>query len=163
VRADLDRLPVYVRAGAIVPLRSRLEQHVGELAQNPLDIHLYPGPDDDHLLYQDDGISTRAATADAFRTTRISRRAVPGGTSVRMQHLHDGYTPPEPFHLLRLLGTTRPAAVAVGDNELAAAASLAALDDSPDDAYLWDEGLACTVVKLLDRRPDVTVTVRFRP
>jgi alpha-glucosidase len=159
VRAGLDQVPVYVREGAIVPMRSRLEQYVGELGENPLDIHFYPGGQGEHLLYQDDGISTRAATEDAFRTTRVSRRAVADGTTIRLERLHDGYTPPEPYYFIRLLGTPRPARVTVGRALLTAAASVAALDDAPQDAYVWDEGLASTVVKVFDRAPDVPIKV----
>jgi alpha-glucosidase len=159
VRAGLDQVPVYIREGAILPMRARVEQYVGELKENPLDIHLYPGPDGDHLLYQDDGISTRAEKEEAFRTTRISRRAVPGGISIRLQRLQDRYTPPEPFFLIRLLGTERPRSVSVGGGELPAAASVAALEASPQDCYLWDETLASILVKVFDRAPDVTLTV----
>jgi alpha-glucosidase len=162
VGAGLDQVPLYIREGAILPLRSRVEQYVGELKENPLDIHVYPGPDGDYLLYQDDGISTRAAKDEAFRTTRISRRAVTGWTSIRLQRLHDRYTPPEPFLLIRLLGTKRPTTVSVGGGELPAAASVGALEAMPEDGYAWDERLASTLVKVFDSAPDVTVTVLFR-
>ena len=56
--ADLDLVPIYIRAGAILPMRE-LEQYVGELANNPLTINIYPGPDCTYQLYQDDGISSR--------------------------------------------------------------------------------------------------------
>jgi alpha-glucosidase len=161
VRVSLDHVPTYVREGAILPLRSGVEQYVGELKENPLDIHVYPGRDGDYLLYQDDGISTRAAKEGAFRTTRISRRAVTGGTNIRLRRLHDGYTPPERFFLIRLLGTERPARVSVGDRELPAAPSVGALEATWEDGYLWEERLASTLVKVFDRVPDVTITVLF--
>jgi alpha-glucosidase len=159
VESALNEVPIYIREGAILPMRSRLEQYVGELPDNPLDIHFYPGPDGDHLLYQDDGISTCAATEDAFRTTRIRRRAVEGGISIRVQRLHDGYTPPEPFYCLRFFGSAAPKSVTVGGRRRTAVASVAALDDAPEDAYLWDERLASTAVKVFDCAPDVNVTV----
>jgi len=161
VETALDRVPVFVRAGAIVPLRLRPEQYVGELTENPLEIRLYPGPDGDHLLYQDDGISTRAELEGAFRTTRISRTAVPGGTSIRLQRLHDGYAPAESFFFIRLMGVTQPATVTVAGTGLAAAASVATLDEAPADAYAWDERLAMVVVKVFDRAADVTIVVLF--
>jgi alpha-glucosidase len=163
VEAALDQVPLYVRAGAILPMRSRLEQHVGELAENPLDIHVYPGPDDDHLLYQDDGISTRAETDRAYRTTRISRRGMPGGTSVRLTRVHDRYRPAEAFYVIRLLGSAPPAAVTVGGTAVDAVPSAAALDAASGDAYVWDAELRATAIKVFDRAPDVTVTVAFRP
>ena len=159
VESTLDEVPVYVREGAILPMRSRLEQYVGELPDNPLDIHFYPGPDGDHLLYQDDGISTRAATENAFRMTRISRRTAAGGTSIRVQRLHDGYTPPEPFNCLRLLRSAAPKSVTVNGMGLIAVASVKALEDAPADTYLWDERLASIVVKVFDRASDVNVNV----
>ena len=112
VESALDEVPIYVREGAIVPMRSRLEQYVGELPHNPLDIHFYPGPDDDHLLYQDDGISTRAATEDAFRTTRISRRAV------ARRHEHSRAAPSRWLHATRTVlfpSTARLGGAEVGD------------------------------------------------
>lgn len=159
VDAALDRVPVFVRAGAIVPLRSRPEQYVGELTENPLEICIYPGPDGDHLLYQDDGISTRAEMESAFRTTRISRTNVPGGTSIRVQRLHDGYTPTEPYYLIRVLATARPTAVTIDGRGLRAVASADALDGAREDAYRWDGRLMTTVVKVFDRAADVTVDV----
>jgi alpha-glucosidase len=161
VRVGLDEVPIYVRAGAILPMRSRVEQYVGELKENQLDIHVYPGPDGDHLLYQDDGISTRAAKDKAFRTARISRRAVAGGTSIRLQRLHDRYTPPEPFFFIRLLGTERPRTVTVSGVASPAAASFAALEALTSDAYVFDGRQGSTLVKIFDRAPDVTVAVRF--
>lgn len=163
IEAGLDHIPLYVRAGAILPMRSRLEQHVGELADNPLDILVYPGPDGDYLLYQDDGISTRAASEGAFRATRISRRTVLGGTSVRLQRVHDRYTPAEAFYFIRLLGVTRPTMVTIGDTKLTVVPSVAALDGAPEEAYVFDERSASTVVKVFDRAPDVTVTLLSEP
>ena len=151
-----------MRAGAILPLRSRIEQYVGELKENPLVIHVYPGPDDEHVLYQDDGISTRAETVGAFRTTRISRRSAPGGTSIRLSRLHDRYQPAERFLFIRLLGSPPPASVTVGGVAVGAVPVADALDVAASDAYLWAPGLRMTVVKVFDRAPDITVTVAFR-
>jgi hypothetical protein len=111
------------------------------------------------MLYQDDGISTRAEMESAFRTTRISRTNVPGGTSIRVQRLHDGYTPTEPYYLIRVLATARPTAVTVGGTRLRIVASADVLDDAREDAYWWDERLRTTVVKVFDRAADTAVNV----
>lgn len=159
VPAALDQVPVFVRAGAIIPLRSKGEQYVGELAENPLVICLYPGPDAGHLLYQDDGISTRAEREGAYRTTRISHAAVAGGRRLRLQRLDDSYTPAERFFLVRFLGIAAPVTVAVEGTLLQPATSAAALDDAAADAYLWDEQRRVVTVKVFDRA-DATVDVR---
>ena len=157
--ADLDLVPIYIRAGAILPMRSMVEQYVGELKENPLDITVYPGPDGDYLLYQDDGITSQAETNGVYRTTRISHGNVSGGRTVRVQRLVDAYTPPEPYYTVRLLATTRPSSVTIGSKVLPDAGSAAGLAAASSDAYFWDGGLQTTLVKIFDTREDVTATV----
>ena len=53
-KVDLETIPLYVRAGAIVPL-GPLKQYTGEKAEGPLDITVHPGADGSFLLYEDDG------------------------------------------------------------------------------------------------------------
>lgn len=162
VPAGLDQVPVFIRAGAIIPLRLKGEQYVGELAENPLVVCIYPGPDADYLLYQDDGISTRAERDGAYRTTRISHAAVAGGRRIRLQRLNDGYAPAERFLLVRLSGIAAPLAVDVDGNHLPPAASAAALDDATADACLWDRDSRVLTVKVFDRA-ELTIDVGPQP
>jgi alpha-glucosidase/alpha-D-xyloside xylohydrolase len=53
---DLETMPLYVRAGAILPL-GPLRQYVGEKVDEPLSVSIYPGADSSFLLYEDDGKS----------------------------------------------------------------------------------------------------------
>ena len=53
---DLGTIPLYVRAGAIVPM-GPVKQYTAEKAEGPLDISVYPGADGSFLLYEDDGAS----------------------------------------------------------------------------------------------------------
>jgi alpha-glucosidase len=52
----LDRLPVFVRAGAILP-RQPLVQSTAETPKGPLSLDVYPGPDCRGTIYLDDGHS----------------------------------------------------------------------------------------------------------
>ena len=54
----LERLPVFVRAGAIIP-RQPLTQSTSETPNGPLELHVYPGQDCSGQLYWDDGVSIR--------------------------------------------------------------------------------------------------------
>jgi alpha-D-xyloside xylohydrolase len=53
--APLERMPIYVKAGSVIP--------VGPVAQSasakadPVDLHIYPGADGDFTLYEDEGDS----------------------------------------------------------------------------------------------------------
>ena len=53
---DLETMPLYVRAGSILPL-GPVKQYVSEKVDEPLSISVYPGADASFLLYEDDGIS----------------------------------------------------------------------------------------------------------
>jgi alpha-D-xyloside xylohydrolase len=54
VPAPLDRIPVYVRAGSILPLGPE-EQYANEHPNGPIELRLYPGADGSFTLYQDEG------------------------------------------------------------------------------------------------------------
>jgi alpha-glucosidase (family GH31 glycosyl hydrolase) len=55
-RVDLETTPLYVRAGAILPL-GPVKQYTAEQVDQPLSISIYPGADASFLLYEDDGRS----------------------------------------------------------------------------------------------------------
>ena len=51
---DLGTTPVYVRAGAVLPL-GPIKQYTAELVDGPLTLTAYPGADGSCFLYEDDG------------------------------------------------------------------------------------------------------------
>jgi alpha-glucosidase/alpha-D-xyloside xylohydrolase len=53
---DLETLPLYVRAGTLLPL-GPVKQHTGENLDHPLSLSIYPGADASFLIYEDDGRS----------------------------------------------------------------------------------------------------------
>ncbi len=53
---DLETIPLYVRAGTILPL-GPVKQYTGEQVDQPLSVSIYPGADASFLLYEDDGRS----------------------------------------------------------------------------------------------------------
>jgi alpha-glucosidase len=56
LRPRLDEMPLYVRAGAIVPMQ-RVVQSTMQTPGGPLQLRVYPGDDCRGTLYQDDGHS----------------------------------------------------------------------------------------------------------
>jgi alpha-D-xyloside xylohydrolase len=54
IDAPLERIPVLVRAGSIVPI-GPVEQYAGEKPPSDLEIRVYPGADGDFTLYEDEG------------------------------------------------------------------------------------------------------------
>ena len=53
--APLDRIPLHVRAGSILPLGPAL-QFTGEKPVDPIELRVYAGADADYVLYEDGGL-----------------------------------------------------------------------------------------------------------
>ncbi len=54
LETSFDRVPMFVRAGSILPLGPEM-QYVGEKAWDNLELRIYPGADGSFLLYEDEG------------------------------------------------------------------------------------------------------------
>ena len=54
LETQLDRVPMFVRAGSILPLGPEM-QYVGEKAWDNLEIRVYPGANGSFVLYEDEG------------------------------------------------------------------------------------------------------------
>ncbi len=54
LETSIDRVPMFVRAGSILPLGPEM-QYVGEKPWDNLEIHVYPGADGIFVLYEDEG------------------------------------------------------------------------------------------------------------
>jgi alpha-glucosidase (family GH31 glycosyl hydrolase) len=88
---DLATMPLYVRAGAIVPV-DPVRQYVAEPVSEPTTLRVYRGANGQFTLYEDDGISqdylrgrgtwTRLAWDDRARRLTIEPGAPRGATNV---------------------------------------------------------------------------------
>jgi alpha-D-xyloside xylohydrolase len=56
LQTAIDRVPMFVRAGSILPLGPEM-QYVGEKTWDNLEIRVYPGADGQFILYEDEGDS----------------------------------------------------------------------------------------------------------
>jgi alpha-glucosidase len=112
-------VPIYVRAGAIIPT-IELEQYVGERnkkgEKNPITLNVYPDVQrsgGEYHMYLDDGESRSSAPAsqvddpkanDEYRETKITNNYTGDKTRViKVERVHDGYTPMEDFFFVAVL------------------------------------------------------------
>ncbi len=94
VPAPLERIPLFVRAGAILP-GGPLKQHVGDPVPPLVSLDLYDGPGTEFVLYEDDGISMEFASGEFLRT-RLSRSSGAGDSgSLDITRIQGNWTPPE--------------------------------------------------------------------
>jgi alpha-glucosidase len=84
----LDYLPIFVRAGTILP-RQPLVQSTAETPQGPLYLDIYPGPDCSGDLYFDDGLTVSGPVL----RQRIGCMVTPSGIAIQFGPRQGAYKP----------------------------------------------------------------------
>jgi len=110
IETRLDRVPMFVRAGSILPLGPEM-QYVGEKSWSELELRVYPGADATFTLYEDEGdnynyeqgqyttvemqwndrsrtltIGRRQGSYEGMLTARSFNVVLPDGTSKRVSY-----------------------------------------------------------------------------
>jgi alpha-glucosidase len=168
----LTIVPVYVRAGAIVPMRT-LEQWVGQLPKCPLTFDIYPGAAGTYQLYLDDGVTTDFSTQKAFRLTTITQSQVVAANrvqTVQLQRTVDNFLPLEDFYFIALLSTPIPLSITANGQALppliqasSDEASANLLAESVVNAGYYNQSLQTTFIKIFDVSPNMVVVATFPP
>ena len=122
--APLDRLPVFVKAGAIIPMYPEM-LYDREKPKDPVTLDVYPYGTSNFSLYEDDGV-TQEYRKGAFARTRIDVEApktldVPGGTiAVKVSPATGTYAgmPASRSYLADIHVPARPAGVTLGARAL---------------------------------------------
>ena len=88
----LDYLPVFVRAGTILP-RQPVVQSTAEVPDGPLSLDIYPGDDCKGTLYADDGTSMAFKKGVFFRQAVRCSRGADGTLTLSFDAPQGSYTP----------------------------------------------------------------------
>lgn len=101
VDAPLSKLPIFVKAGAIIPTRE-IVQYTGEKEINPITFLVYPGQEAQYSLYEDDE-STLAYQQGAYRETVLSASRTDTETTIKIKTVKNSYTPKEKYLYIKLI------------------------------------------------------------
>ena len=115
VEAPLDRLPLFVRCGAIVPLGPTV-QHLSSYAPDEITLLTYPEASTRFSLYDDDG-ETNAYRGGAFAWTTLSVEQLSGGLALRVAVPvgEADVIPPGRTYSFRILASRTPRSVMTAD------------------------------------------------
>ncbi|MDR0366879.1 MAG: FIVAR domain-containing protein, partial [Bifidobacteriaceae bacterium] len=153
VAAALNEIPVFVKAGAIVPMGPEVD-YADEVPLNPLTLDIYPSGTSTYTLYEDDGETRRYLTQNAYAETTF--KSIVSGNDIEFQidARHEpnpgAYGPPARDYNLKFNHVHAVTGVSLDATALPAVASLAAYDAAAGAAY-WADSLTDTLyVKLPD-------------
>lgn len=100
--APLERMPLYVRDGAVVPME-RAINHTGERDGKELFLHVYAGRDGRLDLYEDAGEGFDYLQGESS-TTAVTVQATEGGITVTVADPEGGFAPPREKVTLHVYG-----------------------------------------------------------
>jgi alpha-glucosidase len=133
VEAPIDRIPIFVRAGAIIPTQQVVE-YVDQAPLNPLTLEVYPEGSSTRPYYEDDGISF-AYQRGGFLLQRFSVSQQGGEVRVQISAREGHYTPPARSLVLKVHGQPcLPRLVQVGGKTLEIQASPETLNRATEGA-----------------------------
>ncbi|RJG21697.1 TIM-barrel domain-containing protein [Massilia cavernae] len=135
LQVTLDKLPVFVRAGSILPMYPEV-LYDGEKPKDQLTLDLYPHGQSEFTLYEDDG-ETRKYQGGAFSQQVIRMQAGDGKVQVDIGAVNGSYAGQEQrrANALRMLMRQRPAAVRARGQALPELADRAAIDAAAEGWY----------------------------
>jgi alpha-glucosidase len=144
VDAPLDRMPLYVRGGSIVPTTEPMN-FTGEKRWDPIRFEIYP--DDagaaSGSLYEDDG-QTPAYQGGAFRRTAVMCSQDGSGLKVTVRAPEGTFAPPPRGFEFTIRGLTRPPRVTADGR------SLDRTDAAGATAGWWTDAAGVTHVRISD-------------
>ncbi|MDZ4182031.1 MAG: glycoside hydrolase family 31 protein, partial [Candidatus Cloacimonadaceae bacterium] len=119
----LNEIPMFVRAGAIIPLLPE-DKAVGEPSDRYI-LNLYPGADGETVLYEDDGSTDRYLSGEHART-RITQKYAQRGLKILVYPTKGSFEgmPPRVSYQFNVIGRFPPKQVLIGDTVLPYAADL---------------------------------------
>jgi alpha-glucosidase len=157
VNAPLDRIPLFVRGGAIIPSQQDM-QYTDQHPIDPLTFDFYPAGPSSRQYYDDDGISSGYQKGLYYLQT-VSVEPRPEGVSIDISSPEGSFRPPKRSLVLRIhLQANPPRTVAVGATQIPQQASDKALQDATK-GWLYDAESRTIRVKFRDEQTASSVVV----
>ena len=137
---DLATIPVFVRAGAIIPMYPQM-LYDGEKPLDEVSFDLYPQGDSRYTLYEDDGATRRYEQGESSTQQIAVQAPAQGGgpVRVRIEGVQGRYAGqlPQRRYALRVLSRVPPSAVALDGRALPMLADRAAWQ-AADEGWYFD-------------------------
>jgi alpha-glucosidase len=156
VDAPLDRIPLFVKGGAVIPMQP-VVQYVGEKPANPLTFAVFPGDRGTSFYYEDDGISFAYEKGEyiqrsIFQKGGDSRREVVLGKS------EGTFEPAARYVIVRMIDVViKPGSVVKGSSKLNL---LSQGDVGKKEGWWYDEVSHEVLISFPESRSEISLSIR---
>jgi alpha-glucosidase len=157
VAAPLERIPLFVRGGAIIPSQQDL-QFTDQAPIDPLTFDVYPEGTSSRQYYEDDGISFDYQRGLSLRQ-RLTATQKAHGVSVEISAREGSYVPPKRSIVVKIHGEGfRPRQITLSGRGLAGRPSVKALQGT-NEGWTYDVDAAVVWVRLADQGAALNIEV----
>jgi alpha-glucosidase len=158
VDAPLDRIPIFVRGGAIIPTQQTV-QYTDEAPINPLTFQIYPGGNSSRQYYEDDGLSFDYQKGSSL-TENLSVSSTEKGLTVEVTARQGFYTPPARSLVFEIHAQHhRPGSVEVNGQALASQQSQEMYENA-SRGWIYDRDKNILSIKVPDEGTPVVARIQ---
>jgi len=153
--APLDRLPVFVRAGAVIPMQ-QIVQFTDQAPVDPMTFEIFPSTGAEGMCYEDDGTSFDYQKGN-YRTVEVRASVQGTTTTIERSAARGEYLPPKRSLVFALNGVEqKPKTVSIRGVRLPEAVSSVEVKEG----WSFDSSLKRLTVKIPDSQESMTVIVQ---
>ncbi|MEO6523409.1 MAG: TIM-barrel domain-containing protein [Mucilaginibacter sp.] len=102
VLTPLDKLPIYIKAGAIIPMQPEMK-YMDEKPVDQITLDIWPGKNSSFDLYEDDGLSLKYKNGD-YSITHITTSQTTNGLAITIDKPKGKFVPSVHNYVLRIHG-----------------------------------------------------------
>jgi alpha-glucosidase len=154
--APIDRIPIFVKSGAILPTQQLL-QYSDQAPIDPLTLTFYPADSSGSTYYEDDG-HTFAYQEGSYWKRTIGQRRTAHAVDITLGKVKGSYRPPDRSLVLEILGLAKvPHKVQIAGAELRRAHA-AALQERRE-GWSYDPAARVVRVKMRETSEERTVSI----
>jgi alpha-glucosidase len=157
VAAPMERIPLFVRGGAIIPSQQDM-QYTDQASIDPLTFDVYPDGTSSRPYYEDDGISFDYQHG-VWLLQHLTARQEAHGVGVEMSAREGSFTPPRRSLVIKVHGQkVQPRQVTMGEGTLAGQASVKALQGAAE-GWAYDDDAGVVWIRVPDQGRALKVEV----
>lgn len=156
VEAPLNRIPLFVKGGAVIPMQSVI-QHTGQKPVDPPTLVAFPGESVSSLYYEDDGISF-AHEKRGYWERSITQKGGPDRREVILGNVEGSFDPGQRYLIVKMVDVAaKPASALKGSSKLS---PISQEDIGKKEGWWYDEKNREALISFRDTRSLISLSIR---